>query len=169
MNVQDIGSDITLYTKKTWWASGVYDPPRGIYDGSGWAITPLPYKFEGYEEKTIQQFAKELLEAGRSQLVPDSCPHYWWGRHAWVLPSGQTLFPMVEALKSLDQACEPGCQTGVRGLSPEQREASRETHWKLTDLWLDLRKLWLREHRVSCVTREKATEYIRKGITPYYV
>lgn len=163
------GSEITLYTKKTWWARGVYDPPRGIYDGSGWAITPLPYKWEGYEKTNLQQFSKELLDAGRTQLVADSCPHYWWEQHAWVLPSGQTLFPLIEALKSLDKACEPGCQAGVRGLSPEQKKASRETLWKLNDLSLDLRKLWLAAHGVSRVTREKATEYIRKGLTPYYV
>ena len=160
--------DVKVWVKRTLYPRGVYNTPLGIYDGRGYHLDPLPYKKEGYEELSIHQLSWWMLENGLTQLVSDKCPHDNWAAHAWVLPSGRTLFPLVEAARHIDRVCEPVLQAGS-GLRPEQREACRVVSRQITTLTLSLREEWLREHRVTSVTKAACLRHLREGVQLYYV
>ena len=161
-------TEIKLWVKTTLYPRGVYNTPLGIYDGRGYHLDPLPYEREGYEELSIHHLSWWMLENNLTQLVSDKCPHDNWAAHAWVLPSGRTLFTLAVTARDLDRVCEPALQAGS-GLQPEQREAWMAVSRQAAPLTLSLREEWLKAHRVTSVTKPAALRYLREGVQLYYV
>ena len=161
-------TEIKLWVKTTLYLRGVYNTHLGIYDGRGYHLDPLPYEKEGYEESSIHKLSLWMLEKGLTSLSSDKCPHDNWAAHAWVLPSGRTLFPLADTASYLGRVCEPALQAGS-GLRPEQREARMVVSRQAAATLLSLREEWLKAHRVTSVTKAASLRHLREGVPLYYV